>query len=903
MNRPKNAQLETNFKKLSDIHDTELRSLFCDYLISEYGDTDSEAKGRISKAVSSVVPVLSTMTMNDFNAEHILEHQKNWNTQKSRKEYARFLLFLCEKSIITDSKIHRFTHFASLIKAGSLNERHLPYILADTDFDRYEKSDIYNVTEDRRKTAFKLYFCGFSQEHFLSENMYNVLNEEFLNVKYNPNHTPETRFGEALAFRIAAYSLGEKYLEHQFTSELFRKKIEDCQSLNDSARFSQQKTLLVIFTVLFRHNMIQDAELCSFLGKYNSDSSHILTTEKMLEIFSHGNLSDWEDCYYNRIDGVQHAWRYVLCSDAGKRKLLLEFTHTYQTNSWQGLNEFLSEFDMSLSNPMEKLSASTYTSQITYFSGRDLSSKIAGVITAFYLYVLREVDPDLFGDDMFMSAAFHTNGLGVAVAQGYSIVYHNPLDEVPPSDKWIICYQDNPGETIVKTQKVDFSGIECSVYREWCKSYVWHADIQMYGKIHALSKFRVCFNYLYHLKIGEAVSILTRKSADYSTITVGDAEALKNHILSSYENNRTQCGLIYDARNVIRHADAANLGTIETGVFYSLTHTLSSDYDNTHALTNQELNAVSAVMHRKAKENRLAAIYYSIFYIALETEFRGSQIVRLTTDCIQETAKKGEYVLVSRTKTSAGEYVEQPITTYVKREIEEILRLTEEYRQDCSDQSLKGLLFISPSSRKGVYKMISQSKFNSFFQQCCKEAGISLYSLENLRDTHMTKSEEYIVRQALSEIEQSILTGHSSSRTDTVHYVDTNIRNLLEAVHGVIIGNVDVNGKVVSEIEPSVAVPENEVSNGCGYCKSPVCKDFTYLDCMLCSDFVTTASRLPYFEEQLRTIDARISSNDVPHDKEDLVNIKLLLLHYIEKIMLIKKEAEANGINQCDNHI
>lgn len=898
-----NETVENGFRKIENILDSEIRKQFCDYLESEYGNVGKNEQWKINNAVNALECVLSDMALCDFTAEYLLSHQQKWNSQKTRKEFGKFLIFLCSKSIISDPVVFRIVHFSESIRNGAINDKRLPYILSDSDYEKYRDSDVYTVKKEQQEFAIKLYFCNFDKESFRSEMIYTVLHEEFLNIKYCSGHTLMTRFGEALAFRNMAYSLGAKYDEDQFTSGLFRKYLEECSFLKNSAKFSRQSALLRVFTVLFRHHMISDKGLCTFLGKYNFDSEYSLTTEKLLEMLCRGDISNWEDCFFTKSDVLQHAWRYVLCSDTDKRSLLLEFTHNYQTNSWHALDIFLSEFDLSLKNPAAKLSAETYKDQVLYFSGKELSNKIAGIITSFYLFILREVDGDLFGDDRFLASAFHMIGLGSAIAQGYNIVYHNPLEEIPLSDKWILCYQENPGEDTIITRKLDFSGIKCHVYRKWCKSYIWSGDAKMETKIHPLSKCKVCFNYLYYLKTGKIYSVLTRKSEDYGNITVGDAEALKNYILSTYKNNRTQCGLIYNTRNVIRHADACNFGTIETGVFYRLTHTLSSDYDNRHALTNQELNAVSAVMHKKASEDRIAAIYFSIFYIALETEFRGSQIVRLTTDCIQETAKKGEYVLVSRTKTSAGEYVEQPITTYVKREIEEIVRLTEEYRQDCVDLSVKNLLFIVPSSRKGVYKMITQSKFNSYFQQCCDEARIPSYSLENLRDTHMTKAEEYVIRQALSEIEQSILTGHSSSQTDTVHYVDTNIRNLLEAVHGVIIGNVDVNGNVVSEIDKSIAVPENEVSNGCGYCKSQFCKDYTYLDCMLCGDFVTTISRLPYFEEQLRITDAKIACNEVPHDKEDLVNIKLLLLHYIEKIMLLKEEIETNAINKCDNNI
>ena len=162
-------------------------------------------------------------------------------------------------------------------------------------------------------------------------------------------------------------------------------------------------------------------------------------------------------------------------------------------------------------------------------------------------------------------------------------------------------------------------------------------------------------------------------------------------------------------------------------------------------------------MKKKAEGNVLYGIYYSVFYIALETSFRSSQIVELTKDCVVETAKKGEYVLYSGTKTSAGEYIEQPITTYVEREIREILKLTEEYRQNCTDTSLANKLFIVPGNKSGVYRELSTHKFNAYLRGCCNEAGIPEYTLENLRDTHKTKAEEYVIRNSLSEMHQGLL--------------------------------------------------------------------------------------------------------------------------------------------------
>ena len=86
----------------------------------------------------------------------------------------------------------------------------------------------------------------------------------------------------------------------------------------------------------------------------------------------------------------------------------------------------------------------------------------------------------------------------------------------------------------------------------------------------------------------------------------------------------------------------------------------------------------------------------------------------------------------------------------------------------------------------------------------------------------------------------------------------------------------------------TITIPQNEVSHSCGYCSSKACSDFTYLDCLLCKSFVTTIDRLPYFYEQLKQIDSKLPLAKCPHDREDLVNIKRLLLYYIDKITTAK---------------
>ena len=65
-----------------------------------------------------------------------------------------------------------------------------------------------------------------------------------------------------------------------------------------------------------------------------------------------------------------------------------------------------------------------------------------------------------------------------------------------------------------------------------------------------------------------------------------------------------------------------------------------------------------------------------------------------------------------------------------------------------------------------------------------------------------------------------------------------------------------------------------------------------YLDCLLCKDFITTISRIPYFEEQINVVNKKIAASSIKHDKEDYVNIKILLLNYLKQLLKLRGECQ-----------
>jgi integrase len=423
---------------------------------------------------------------------------------------------------------------------------------------------------------------------------------------------------------------------------------------------------------------------------------------------------------------------------------------------------------------------------------------------------------------------------------------------------------------------------------------IWkYGNRNIKSKAKGLTPYSFFLNYIDDLKNGHTFSIFTNqtKESNNEEITLNEIIAFKEHLSKEFNNNHTILNYIYSIRQFLYFIQENRLTYISNGIFYCLNCCRRDSNNHIQSIPDEHLKKISILMKENASKNIEYALYYLCFYIGLETEFRSSQVFSLKKDCIVETGKKGEYVLVSKTKTSANKEIEQPVTSYLKSHIDDIIKLTDIYREVCVIKDISSYLFICTSqTKKGSYRVLGANTFNAYLKKCCDKVGIATYTFNNLRDTHMTKSEEFIIRNQLSDMEQRTLSGHKTINTDNKHYIDTPICNLLESVHGVIIGNINVDGQIKESLPPNITNKNNMVSNNCGFCRILSCNDFSFLDCMLCENFLTTIDRLPFFKTQIKILDEKIRNTTIPHDKEDLVNIKRLHLGFIKKILEIKAQ-------------
>ena len=519
----------------------------------------------------------------------------------------------------------------------------------------------------------------------------------------------------------------------------------------------------------------------------------------------------------------------------------------------------------------------SFLSQISY--GRDTlhSQDCVAFVIALYNYIFRTINPMLFRSNGIDAVILNRTHLSGELFAGIPIITYSPSGAIPESNKFILHYIGNPKNNSdnypSKSVLVDLSVIQHHQYANLVKDYLWHALPGLPRRIAACQKANQFFSYVEKLKNGE---ILTLQHLDNNSLTIGMAEivAFKSHLHEmNYEPSsfRSQLRTIH---SLLSYGCTQHYDWIQENALIFL-NAPAVKYTGGHPVPSQDLDALIQAVTHFAPENTKQAVASEVIYLLLTTELRLSAILALSHDCVREASKPGEYVIISKSKTSGGDTEEVPITALTAQHLLTVAEKTSPWRTDCTAASQKTLLFLIPAHRKGHFTPLHTGYVRSFLQKCCKFADIDEYTPSNLRDTYITRAQEYRIRNGLSIAVQNMLTGHKSVDIDTEHYVGIPLISMLQATYGVVIGDPTVPG--TCQNGPLPDDQSTYVSNNCGYCSNDHCDEYSYIDCLLCKHFVATASNIPFFKDQIAILQSKLPDAETPHDREDL-NAKIRLL-------------------------
>lgn len=294
----------------------------------------------------------------------------------------------------------------------------------------------------------------------------------------------------------------------------------------------------------------------------------------------------------------------------------------------------------------------------------------------------------------------------------------------------------------------------------------------------------------------------------------------------------------------------------------------------------------------KSKGNLFYKEMFVIFHLAIQTEFRINQICHLQVNCIRPTIKPNQFEVLSNSKTSHGRKNSYVISTMTYNLLMDIIEETESIREACPVDSMKQYIFIYNQSAVNNRPVVfSDAIFSRYMGKACEALKIERYTAANLRDTHMTKALEHIMRNGKSDMEMSVLSKHTYLDTTKNHYIEMELEKMLESTYGITIGTelIQTDSKVVDEIPEHLQGKDSDVENGCGKCTAASCVMTSSLPCMACKHFITTTRHEVFFKKAIEDVDRLIKATTNRHDKEDLVTIKELYVLYLKAIIKHKE--------------
>lgn len=865
-----------------------VKNIIDEYIsLQEYKRTSTRRK-QLRIMNETYYKVASKLHLTDCNESFITKRINDLNSFETMYLF-RIIIYLVEQKLIDDKLLARLVFFKSRFYWKGDKSSYYSLI----------KSKAFDVLRERGELIEepKLLFASAENVMFFDEKDREILDSLLDDTKINTSWTPKSRQRKIEHYKAFAMGL----LKDQSFKSLTRKDIANFLKINKETS-KRDMVSLVEFLQFFndKSEMSDDLERAiPYFDYLKLQRTHI---DVVIEVFESDMIEQYivitrpneiYSMYYTDVPS-----KTALFIDV--REFLGYVSYRNENFTFFIKNLYLSLGDESIRENSD-LSFASFERSAAFFS-KYKKRNFYSFIFAFFNFCYEKTHINYFSDRNLNIKILSKPGLARFMMEGYSIVKYAPIEPVPEHNKWLLYYQkeyeSNTEHSYSECIKIDFDIVSNNSFRDMVKYYVWKKQKGIKSKQELIYKLAEILNYIDDLRTGKKSSIYyNRRKLSQSpeeSFTVREAMAVRLFVSHGNPNNRTCHDKINAFKTFLRFLESSGYIILPKGVYHNLYHQNKKEI-NAKAIPDEHLEMINKYLLEKAEMGIQYELFYAIFYIALETEFRITQIVSLESDCVRESpGKKNEYVIISKKKDTSYEREQQPITLYVKAHIDHVLEITKNLREK-ADENLKSYLFLVP--QKGTYpvRALRRENFRKFLKLCCDELGLPPYTSNNLRDTHMTKARELKIRKHMSDLEHSVLTGHKTSNIDMKHYVDMSIKTMMEAMHGVIIGNVELKGNIVKKLPPEIENPKNEVYHGCGFCKSPACTESTYLECLVCrtGDFVTTPSRLPYFEEQVKIVDKKIRLAKIPHDKEDQVNVKRLLVGYITAIKeFMKKEGD-----------
>lgn len=471
------------------------------------------------------------------------------------------------------------------------------------------------------------------------------------------------------------------------------------------------------------------------------------------------------------------------------------------------------------------------------------------------------------------------------ILEGYKTVYYNKIDKVPTFDKWLLLPNE---EAICSTQMTsesvlpfNFSRVQNKQLRDILKEWVWVTTNSIRSRNKVLHII-VDFLNMFFLDNNKHIIITQSICANY-----------KSFVQSKWNIHESRSARIHTVLSFVHYLDDYTPVTVEKECYFYLRNLGTSKHENAESVKKEHLEMIAAYMNDHKNDNHNSLCYYVMFHIALNTEFRISQIVTLPVDCVQESVKANEYVIRTNMKQSGYEQVNQPCARVVKDIIFAYLNATEDYRSNL-DPSLRKFLFVNEYYLTTIKQPFKFHSFSNYLKNVCKKLNLPSYTAKNLRVTYITNAKEYALRNGLSDLTLLGVTNHKHVDTINNHYIHEKIVDALQATIGVIIGDVNIDGTISENSTGFDTSKDAMVANGVGFCQSVQCTNQGPLPCQKCKHFFTTLENIPYYQKEIDRLKAINNGTLNPHDAEDINNLIRMNTYILGELINLKKRMKGD---------
>lgn len=579
------------------------------------------------------------------------------------------------------------------------------------------------------------------------------------------------------------------------------------------------------------------------------------------------------------------------------RNILLEFISSAPNSNIQFYKSF-PYFEESLPmkniNSIKDFNIKTFRTQFKNYSNR-YGKKGLIFLVRFYIFLLSQYNDEQFfkeTDELDINILKRSDFIKI-YKDGFVKVYYNPYESYPDADKWILVPN---GFERISTQinsddykAIDFSKIEDERYRRYAKEWFWDkGENSINSKIRSLANIKIFTNFIYKLKRDKKIKTLENDKFNENRITQIEIILFKEYLKSQKDNFKTIQIYLISIRSFLDYITKKGYVEVDAGISYLLKskrEKVVNQYDK--QVPEEHIVLLEKKLKENAKNNYTYALYYALFHISISSEFRISQIINLKTDDIQEGMKKNEYIIKTTTKVSNGDVVDQPIGIRTKRFLDQVIKFTEEMRKNCNNKELSKFIFINKKMRN-INSVIKARSYYTYLTDCCASINIPKYTSKNFRCTYLSHVKKVADKNLWSELELINITNHKDVEILEKHYLGNQIRECLEASYGIIIGDLEIKGQVVDNINTH-KISENIVEDGCGVCSRESCNIESSLGCLLCKSFIATLNNIPYFEMKIEQINKQIEGENIQHEKEHLQTIKRLFVAYLERLYIVKE--------------